>query len=474
MFNVSVGFRALPLLAALPLMLLACEVDTGATPTGPVIGPNDPIVSDGGTPVDNEPSCPTTFTGPTIHKGDIQGDETWTAESGPHIVEQTVNVRNGAKLTIAPCAEVRVKAKQYIHVAYPITPNTGTLISEGTAKRPIKFVGDQGERWSSISIRAGGTARFAHVTFENGGGGDFQQHATLAAYGRSEGSEPMVFADHVTIKGSLGTGLFLTRGASFMQGSRDLTVTGSGDDVDPYPVEMEEHAFDTLPTGSYTGNRKDEILVRPMGGGVAGSGLLADATVHDRGVPYHIGDSTGSSLRIGGRTDKKVVTMTIEPGVVMKFMPGGALKVQHFWNLEPSTASLRALGTADKPIVFTSVKDVPGAGDWNGVYYGGVPDASNALEHVKIEYAGGDCGCSLLTCSSITQHDAAVIFSAQPKSAFIKNTTISKSAGHGILEGFDGTFVDFKPSNTFEALSGCSQTLPRNPVACPAPRPACD
>jgi hypothetical protein len=400
----------------------------------------------------------------------------WSADTSPHIVKNTVNVRGGATLTIEPCAEVRIAKGQYIHVAYPITPNTGTLVAEGTADQPIRFVGESGERWSSISVRAPGTARFAYVTFEGGGGGDFQESATLAAYGDGEdGADPILSVDHVTILRSLGTGVWLSRGAAFKQGSRDLTIRESGDATSPYAMEIEEHAFDTLPTGAYTGSAKDEILVTPAGGRTAGSGLLADGTLHDRGVPYRIGRTSQDSLRIGGRPDGQLVTLTIEPGVVMRFSPGSALKVQHFTNDKPSTAAIRALGTAARPILMTSAADQPKAGDWQGIWFGGVPAATNEIDHVRIEFAGGDCGCILNTCSQITAHEGAVIFTAQPPSPFITNTVFANVAGHGVTEGFDGAFVDFRPTNTFESVSGCVQTRPRDVTThCPSPRPSCD
>lgn len=465
--------RSLALLGLLPLFLLACEVSTGGDGTSSG-GPSP--TPDGGTVPDDEPSCPTTTSGPTVHKGDIEGNEVWTAATGPHVIEETVNVRGGAKLTIEPCAEVRVKKGRYLQVAYPITPNTGSLVAEGTAKRPIKFVGLDGERWSSVAVHAGGTARFAHVTFDNGGGGDFQNGATLAIYGDSlDGSDPMLFVDHVSVTKSLGTGAWMTRGATFIEGSRDFTIGQSGSDDAPYPMMIEEHAIDALPTGKYTGNKVDEILIEPKGGRMAGTGLLADATLHERGVPYHIGTTNSDSLRIGGREDKKLVTLTIEPGVVMRFTPGSALKVQHFTNLDPSSAALRALGTADKPIVMTSTSATPKPGDWQGLWFGGIPDASNKIDHVQIQNAGADCGCILNTCSAIAQHEGAIIFTAQPPSAFVTNTKFVDIAGHGITQGFDGTLVNFRPSNTFEGVSGCVQTRPRDvDTSCPTPKPACD
>jgi hypothetical protein len=192
-------------------------------------------------------------------------------------------------------------------------------------------------------------------------------------------------------------------------------------------------------------------------------------------VPYQVGRSKEHNLLIGGRTDDKLVTLTIEPGVVLRFTKGSALKVQHFTNLEPSTAALRALGTAAKPIVFTSDSATPAAGDWHGLWFGGVPDASNAIDHVRIEYAGYDCGCILNTCSQISQHEGAIILTAQPPSAFVTNTVFANIAGHGITQGYDGSFIDLKPTNTFEGVSGCAQTRPRDTAtSCPSPRPACE
>ncbi len=458
------------------LLAAACESSSTSdgfpnTGTGTGTGTGSSSSGDPGGPV--EPSCPATTHGPTLHEGgDVAKNEAWTADGSPHVVTGDVRIRNGATLVIEPCAEVAVAKGKHLQVAYPGTPNTGALVAEGTAKRPIRIHGQDGARWASLYVQAPGTARLAHVSFAGGGGGDFEDGATLHALGDGEdGGDPILFVDHVSIKGSLGFGALLNRGAAFVAGSNALTIAGSGG----YPLAVSEHALDALPTGAYTSNAKDEILVDPEGGRIAGSGFLADATVHDRGVPYHVGRSSNESLTIGGREDGKLVTVTIEPGVTMRFEAGGALKVQHFTNQDPSTGALRAIGTAAKPILLTSAKTAPAPGDWRGIWYGGVPRSTNAIEHVKIEYAGGDCGCILLTCSAISEHEGAIIFTAQPPSAFVKNTTFSAIAGHGITEGYDGGFIDFRPTNTFSAVAGCAQTRPReNPTSCPSPKPACD
>jgi len=456
----------------------ACSSGDGSSSGGTTSGGT----TSGGTPVPSTCAAIPAGAVGTTHSGDVDAAEVWTAAGSPHFVAQNVTIRGGATLTIEPCAEVRVAEGKHIQVAFPGTPNTGTLVAEGAEDKPIRVLGMEkngaAERWASIEVHAPGTARLAWVELEGGGGGDFEQGTTISAVGDGEdGADAILRLDHVTVSGSLGTGVSMTRGAAFAAGSQALVVKGSGNGLAtaPYPVEIEEHALDSMPTGTFTGNAKDEILVDPRGGRTAGTGLLADTTIHDRGVPYHVGRSDQTSLNIGGRADDKLVTLTIEPGVVLRFSKGSALKVQHFTNLEPSTAAIRALGTAAKPIVFTSASDAPAAGDWRGLWFGGVPDASDKLDHVRIEYAGYDCGCILNTCSAITQHEAAVILTAQPAGPFITNTVFSNVAGHGITQGFDGAFVDYRPTNVFEGVSGCAQTRPRNTnTSCPNPKPSCE
>ena len=132
-------------------------------------------------------------------------------------------------------------------------------------------------------------------------------------------------------------------------------------------------------------------------------------------------------------------------------------------------------GQAAPAVVRVKAAAAPAPGDWMGVWYGGIPRDTNVIDHVKIEYAGGDCGCILNTCSAITEHEGAIIFTAQPPSAFVKNTEFAFIANHAITEGYDGAFVNFRDTNTFTSVAGCEQTRPRDTsTTCPLPKPACD
>lgn len=453
------------------LFLLACSSSPNEEP-GPRPGPSVPGSSTSPspgapTPAD-EPACPTTRTGPTRHSGDVSGAETWTAAASPHVVTADVLVRNGASLAIEPCAEIVVAGGAHLLVAFP-GKSEGALRAEGTAKRPIRVHGEGSARWASLQVHAPGTARLAHVSFEGGGGGDFEDGVTLHAVGAGDGhATPILAVDHVTVTGSVGSGVWMDRGASFTTGSSELVVRGAG----AHPVIVSEHAVGSLPTGSYRGNGADRILLLPEGGPVAGMGLLDDQTIHARGVPYRVGRGPRSNLVIGGRPDGELVTLTVEAGVTLEMQKGSAIKVQAFTNDAPSTASLRVLGTAASPVVFTSAEPAPAPGDWVGVWYGGVPADTNTIDHARIEYAGGDCGCVLATCSAITSHAAAIILTAPPASAFVRDTKVVASAGHGVSRGYVGAAVDFRPSNDF-GVAGCAQTLP-SAASCPSPKPACE
>jgi hypothetical protein len=432
--------------------------DDGSSEGGGGNTPDDPPV---------EPACEAPTSGPTVHDEDVTGHEVWTAAGSPHIIDWTVDVVEGGTLEIEPCAVVQVRKGHGLNVAYPGTPTTGTLIAEGTAKRPIRFEGLDGERWGHIFVHAPGTARLAHVTIDGGGGVDLSGASLIA---RGDGTFPSkrdLFVDNVTISNSLGAGAVVERLAGFAEGSKDLTIMGSGSDEHPYPLEVSEHAIGTIPTGNYTGNRVDEILINPL------ERLQEDATMRKLGVPYRIGDSPVDHFTIGaGDQGETLTTLTIEPGVTVKMHPSTAFKVEHFTGEFPASGALVAVGTEAEPIVFTSSAPTPAPGDWVGLTFGGIVRPETRLEHVRIEYTGADCGCVLLTCSDIDQFEGAVIMSQPPPSPFISNSVIANGSGHGFVLGYDGSNVDFRSNNEFESLAGCPATLPRD-GACPNPRPSC-
>lgn len=447
-----------PFLAASAFALLA----------GCTVSSSDPVTTD--KPLN---TCPTTTTGPTFHEGEISGTETWRAAAGPHVVKANVNVRDGAKLIIEPCAVVKLARDADINVAFPLTPNSGELVAEGTADKPIKFERLDDGPWGRIFVHHPGKARLAHVTLDGGGGESAANGESLAFTG--DGALPSkkgLSVDTVTVTKSRGVGIKLSGGGAFAAGSKALTINANGDDSNPYPLVVGELGVDSIPEGKYTGNKRDEILIDPETISGAG-GFQESATMRNRGVPYRFGMSTLDDLHIGaGSAAASSPTLTIEAGVTLKMVRGSMIQLD---GTNGTPAAIRALGTKEKPIVFTSSESTPHAGDWRGFYFNGFVSAENVLDNVRIEYTGADCSCSLVTCSEgVDQYEAALIFGDKPPTMFLKNSVIAHASGHAIVQGWDGAPHDWKASNSFEDVAGCIATLPRNAdTSCPETPPSC-
>lgn len=392
---------------------------------------------------------------PVEHAGTVSAAETWAASS-PHLISGDLSVR--AAVTVEGCAVVRVAAGRTVTV-----DAGGSLVASGTSERPVRFEpAEQGKPWGQVRVAAPASVRLSWTTLR-GGGGLSPADGTLRVSGpiTLPGPRPL-FVDHVTIEGSAGPGVVLAGTTGFAEGSTDLVITGSGSDAMPEPLALNPNALGTLPSGRYTGNRSDALFVSPN---VASSSvwyLGGNATARNLGVPYRV-----EGLQVGNNNAS--ATLTVEPGVELRFIPATTLSVYD------GNSALVAVGTAERPIVFTSARTVPAAGDWTGLRFNAGLNASDRLEQVRVLYAGGDCQCSGYGCSylpgSFSVNSAILLFS-QPASAFITNSRIEHSAGHGILRGWSGGNVSLVDTNTFADVAGCTETTPRDPAGnCPSNPP---
>jgi hypothetical protein len=400
-----------------------------------------------------------------MHATRITADETWTASGSPHIVPADLTI--SAKVTVEPCAEVRIAAAHQIGVA----PG-GSIVAHGTATTPIHVTAeDPTAPFASLS-GSGGSLDLAYVNIDGGGdpGNSIVDDVGMINLQGDDNTKPTqgkLLVDHVSLSGSKSNGIVLRDGAGFTAGSTALTVAGSAQ----YPVSIWSRAVGTLPTGTYTGNGTDEILLPATGGNEA---IRESATMHDVGVPYRVGNSTsqGTLYVSGGAAGP--ATLTIEAGITLRFVKNGVLFVEPSVGTNPATGALVARGTAASPITFTSAAATPAAGDWYGVYFGQVPDASDAMDYTSVAYAGGTSSDGSDACPYPTGTlDAAIRIFGMPSSAFVTNTAIKSSKEHGIDRGYrSDTKLDFTATNTFTSVAGCKQTYPKDANgACPATVP---
>lgn len=451
--------------------LVACKTDdTAVSSSDAGSAPDSGQAPDLGSEPDVKSKCVAPTGEGTVHaKQDLASDdEVWTAAASPHVVEFPPTVRQGQKLTIEPCAVVRFNAKVGMSVA-------GELVAEGKADEPIVFERAEADPWEAIRVVDTANARLSYVTLDGGGYLNNNRADTTAALyvdgdPRSpNGVLPLVHVDHVSVKGSQTLGVLLTENAAFTNDSHDLTIAGSGS----APIRVWERAVGSVPSGVYTGNQDDQILLDQ--GGYGNYEVVGEVTVHDRGLPYHV----LGSLRVGSTgDDRKPGTLTVEPGVSLHFAPQSTLMVEAYTSDEAATGTLRAIGTADKPIVFTSDATTPAPGDWVGITFKGTASPNNRIEHATIAYAGGDSGISSYDCfvtpdeRGFSNHAAVVFFGHQPASAFIANSRIENSSQDGIVRGWTGEPVDFVATNEFVGISRCWQTFPKPTGAtCPSSPP---
>jgi len=409
-------------------------------------------------------TCAATSGAGTTHDATLAADETWTAADSPHVIGTSLAIPAGRTLTLEPCAVVHLGAGASVLV-------NGKLLAEGAADKPIRFQPvASGAPWKTIEARKGAEIRFAHVTVEGGGDTGGNRPATVGALDirgdQDKPTQPIFFADHVTVRGSQSLGVLVREGGGFAPGSQALTVTGGAS----FPVSIWGRAVGTLPSGTYTGNATDEIILPAMG---VRDDIKEDTTLAARGVPYRVGGGNGGKAFVVAGSGTPL--LTIEPGVTMRFEKQVRLLVDTAGS--GPAGALRAEGTAAAPIVFESAAPSPAPGDWVGIVIEGPPDPRNAIVHARIAHAGGASQISSYDCpspgaTSGSNEGALLLIGGRPASPFVTNTTIEQSAGHGIVRGWTGGPVDLLATNTFTEVAKCNQTFPKPEVGvCPVPAP---
>ena len=404
-------------------------------------------------------------TGAGTRHGSISTAESWTYAASPHIIPFDVSL--GAAVTIEPCAVVRMAANSTM----TINP-AGSLIVEGAPGRPVTFEPlVAGAPWATIRAM-GGVLSMTHAVVTGGGA----PQATAAAYWgalrmQPPGSTGMLHVDDVEIAGSMSQGVYVAGSVGFDATSQNLRVHGSVG----YPVHVYARVVGSVPSGVYTGNGHDAIAIAGSGGPV-----IDAQTMHDRGVPYHVGSGAD-----GGRMDVaaavgSVAVLTIEPNVTIQFPPGGGLVVDASGGAStPSRGALIAIGEPfPRQIVFTSDQGATAAaGDWLGIEFGGILDPRNLMQQVSVKYAGGATVSGSNSCpypGRVGPNYAAVRIKGAPSSEFITNSEIFASGRDGIDRGWrSDAQPDFLSGNTFTApIAGCKQTTPSTAAGvCPASPP---
>ena len=398
----------------------------------------------------------------TTHTANITANETWIGDGVTHRIPNSIALSGDAVLTVQPCAIVSLGQGVTISVG-----GNSRLVSAGTSNtRFVTFKRDVAtQAWGTL--RGTSPTSLIDLTWTTlNGGGNFggMSDPTLAGFGNGYGSTPapVLRVNNVTIQASQGVGVYLDANAAFTNDSQQLQITGAGG----RPVSTTMMSLGSVPSGSYVGNATDEILIIGPNANVFG-----DMTVEDRGVPVRI---AYGAMNIGPAVGAIApVTLTLKPGVIFKFprignplAPGARVTFGTNGNAPNNLVGvLNAVGTAAKPIVFTSGEASPAPGDWVGVWLNTAN--GSRLDYVEISYAGAPSGIISNSCRLVNTPDNAALlvgdFSSQyvPPSNLITNSRITNSAGYGISAMWQTTTFnspDLTATNTFSNNARCRQT----------------
>ena len=216
----------------------------------------------------------------------------------------------------------------------------------------------------------------------------------------------------------------------------------------------------------------DEIAIAGSGGPV-----LDDQTLHDRGVPYHVGSGAdGGRMDVNSQIAGQVAVLSIEPGVIVRFPPGGTLNVDPASGNTPAQGALIAIGSAqatDRLHVGPGGQRRPATGSASASAAASIRAAT--MQNARVAFAGGTSVSGSNSCPypGVAVNEAAIRIFGPPLSQFITNTEIVSSARFGIDRGWRADLQpDFLASNTFSAVASCRETTPRTATGvCPATVP---
>lgn len=259
----------------------------------------------------------------------------WTLDRSPYVVVDDITVPEGETLTIEAGVEVRFESDYWLDVY-------GSLSAAGTQDQPITFTSDRkypGD-WKGIYFEAtAGASTMAYCVVEFGGSDGDWGSANITIDGASN-----VTLSGLTCRSGGNDGVVVMNAANptiedcVFENNRASAIAVESDS---YPVL---HRNTATGHGSWNG-------IAVVGGHIEVSGIWYADT-----MPYVV-DRYRTDNGNGNRDIAAEATLTIEPGTIIKFQDVRDCSFNVY-------GTLIAEGTAQQPIVFTSITDDGDEGIW--------------------------------------------------------------------------------------------------------------
>jgi parallel beta-helix repeat protein len=395
-------------------------------------------------------------------KGTVTGQHTWSSTEGfPFILTGTVTVNDDQKLTLAAGTVIKAQLAGFLKVF-------GTLDANGADGNPVVLTSVKDDvyggdangdgngtfpapgDWHGIYLdgngvndgvgefdhcsiwyggNSGGTAD-ANIYFSYSNSGHFKN--SVCEYSSQDGiksydSSPVITDSVISHSGLNGLNAF--------GGSSPVIDRNAFNDNGQYGVYL-----NNVPLMSYSGN---------TGAGNMINGFGLKGTLMGEQI-WTLGADTFPFILTGTVTVSDDQKLTLTPGMIIKAETAGFLKV---------FGTLDASGEAEKPVIFTSLKDdayggdansdgsgtSPAAGDWHGIHLdgNGVNDGIGEFDHSRIRYGGNSGGTAdaniyFAYChtgrfaDSISEHSSQNGIKIFDSSPAIMDSVITHSGGDGL------------------------------------------